>query len=74
MASVKKAIAKKMTERDFQKRQDRLLNAHLGEMGKKRAEGFNIGWASGDNFIHSKTSKGKLHTEEHKKGYRHSWN
>lgn len=52
---------------------DNLLNQHLKELDKRKANAYNIGWASGENFIHSKTSKGRLYTERKNNKYSHIW-
>jgi hypothetical protein len=53
---------------------EKLVNSHIKEADRKRAEITNMGWATGDNFIHSKTTKGRLYSERNKKGRtEHSW-
>lgn len=54
---------------------EKLLTAHIKEMESKGAEGYNIGWASGEGFIHSKTTKGRLYSEvvPKTKKIRHQW-
>ena len=49
--------------KDQERREHKLLNSHIKEMNRRGAEGFNVGWASGPDFIHSKTSKGRLYSE-----------
>ena len=44
-------------------RENKLFTEHLHEMRRKRATDYNLGWASGENFIHSKTSKGRLYSQ-----------
>ena len=63
------------SEDDAQALQDVLLQEHLKEMTKKGAEDYNLGWASGDYFIHSKTSKGRLYSEINPKTKKvtHTW-
>jgi hypothetical protein len=43
-------------------KEDKLVLAHLDEMHRKGAEPYNLGWAQGEDFISSKTDKGRLHT------------
>ena len=40
-----------------------MYKEHNKEARRRRAEFYNYGWASGDYFIHSKTSRGRLYTE-----------
>lgn len=55
-------------------RQDQLIAAHEEEADKHGAEFYNLGWASGDDFIHSKTDKGRLYSEIDAKGkVTHEW-
>lgn len=42
---------------------DKLQIAHLDELNKSMCRIHNFGWATGDDFIHSKTSLGKLHSQ-----------
>jgi hypothetical protein len=53
----------------------KLLDEHEAEAERHGAEFYNFGWASGDNFICSKTSKGVLATEIDRKTMEvsHSW-
>ena len=44
-------------------KETKLLLAHQAEMERADAEPYNFGWALGVDFIHSKTSKGKLYSE-----------
>ena len=44
-------------------RMNQLLEAHSEEVEKKGAEFYNCGWAQGEDFVHSKTDKGRLFTE-----------
>lgn len=54
---------------------DELLEAHLTEAVENGVEDiYNLGWASGEDFIHSKTDKGKLFTQRDSDGsYKHEW-
>lgn len=45
-----------------------LLNAHTDFALENKAEFFNLGWAEGDDFIHSKTNKGRILTSRDDKG------
>lgn len=72
-----KAIKKKSTvdksERAAMRAYDSMLRPHLTEMSKRKADAYNLGWATGDNFIHSKTSKGRLYSERKGKKWSHTW-
>ena len=50
---------------DSQKKQYHLkmITEHCSEVYAKGAEFYNIGWALGEDFIHSKTDQGRLFTE-----------
>ena len=52
-----------MTEAEYEAFQDRLMTAHEAAAERKGAEFYNLGWASGANFVHSKTDCGRLYTE-----------
>ena len=60
-------------EQEFEREQKRLTDTHLRAIGKRKADAYNIGWASGDNFITSKTSKGRITTQRAGKKYSHKW-
>lgn len=52
----------------------RIFDAHCAEADAKGAEFYNLGWAQGDNFIHSKTDQGRLYSEIDKSGnVTHEW-
>lgn len=54
--------------------QSKLYDAHVKEADRLRAEFYNLGWAMGDDFIHSKTSEGRLFTEIDANGnVKHEW-
>jgi len=55
--------------------EDKLMNAHENAAARRNAEFLNYGWASGDDFIHSKTNRGKLYSEIDPETLRvtHSW-
>lgn len=44
-------------------RMSQLVDAHCEEADMKGAEFYNLGWAQGDYFIHSKTDQGRLYSE-----------
>ena len=51
-----------------------LVDAHENEAQRKRAEIHNLGWATSDDGLCSKTSKGLLDTQRLRNGkIRHSW-
>src|SRR5262245_30768701 len=53
---------------------DLLINAHEHEARRRRAEIFNFGWATSDDGLCSKTSKGLLDTQRLRTGkIRHRW-
>jgi hypothetical protein len=53
---------------------DELLNAHVAEAEEHEAEFYNLGWASGSDFIHSKTDIGRLYTWRDETGaIKHEW-
>lgn len=53
---------------------DTLTIAHFREAEEQGAEFHNLGWATGDDFIHSKTSIGRLYSEIDKSGkVTHEW-
>lgn len=64
-------------ERESAKQQDRLVNEHMRAGSKKYGvkDWFNIGWAQGDTFVHSKTDKGRFFTEYNPKTkkYKHQF-
>ena len=64
-------VAKRM--KPFRHSEKLMLDTHLSEMARRRAEGYNVGWASGKDFISSKTSKGRLHTTHSRGSYNHEW-
>lgn len=45
-----------------------LLDAHDEFARENKATFLNFGWATGDDFIHSKTNKGKIFTSRNNKG------
>lgn len=47
---------------------EEILKAHIDFAEQNKAEFFNLGWAEGENFIHSKTSKGRIYTERNEEG------
>lgn len=54
--------------------QSKLFDAHCLEADQKSAEFYNLGWALGDDFIHSKTDNGRLYSEIDSKGrITHTW-
>lgn len=54
--------------------QSKLYEAHCLEADRLEAEFYNLGWAMGDNFIHSKTSIGRLYSEISEEGnVTHEW-
>lgn len=56
------------------KQEQLLLIGHQMEASEKNAEFYNFGWAIGEDFIHSKTSKGRLYSEIDKDGnVTHEW-
>lgn len=55
-----KGVADLMAE--YEANQEKLLAAHEAEAEKEGAEFYNLGWASGEDFIHSKTDSGRLYT------------
>lgn len=63
---------KKPTKKQLE---DQLWEAHVIEALDKGAEFYNGGWASGDEFIHSKMDKDRrLFTERNADGtYSHDW-
>jgi hypothetical protein len=69
----------KESEKKYEKMNNKLLDAHEGEMSRRGGEAYNLGWASGDTdhgqFIHSKTSVGRLYSEiDHGNGkVSHQW-
>lgn len=44
---------------------DLLFIRHTAFAEKHSMEFYNVGWCQGDDFIHSKTDKGRLYTELH---------
>lgn len=70
---ISKKMPKMTEEQLYIKRQNEMTNHHLKEMDKRKADAYNIGWAAGDNFIHSKTSKGRLYTTRKGNKYKHEW-
>lgn len=64
-------VAKRM--KPFRHSEKLMMDTHLSEMARRRAEGYNVGWASGKDFISSKTSKGRLHTTHRRGSYNHEW-
>jgi hypothetical protein len=50
-----------------------LTNAHVDEAASRQAEFYNLGWASGADFIHSKTDRGTLYTQRTADGFVHEW-
>ncbi len=53
---------------------DILADAHFAFADGQGAEFYNMGWAMGDDFIHSKTSIGRLYSEIDEKGnITHEW-
>ncbi len=53
---------------------DKLLEAHVAEAEAHNAEFYNCGWATGEDFIHSKTSEGRLYSEIDQSGkITHEW-
>jgi hypothetical protein len=62
------------TEADLVVTQDKLLSVHMEEVERKDAEFYNLGWASSESFMHSKTNKGRLFTQLNVDGtYSHEW-
>lgn len=47
---------------------EELIKAHTDFALENNAEFLNLGWAEGDNFIHSKTNKGRIYTERNEEG------
>lgn len=63
-----------MTEQQYLAQQDALIDAHMAEAESKGAEFYNLGWASGEDFTHSKTDKGRLFTQLNSDGsFSHEW-
>lgn len=55
-------------------RQLQLMDAHAEEAEKEGAEFYNLGWASGEGFIHSKTDMGRLYSQIEPDGsISHTW-
>ena len=54
---------------------DPLTDEHINEAIEKGATAiYNLGWASGEDFIHSKTNIGKLFTQRNADGsFSHEW-
>lgn len=51
-----------------------LIASHMLEAENNNAEFYNCGWASGEDFIHSKTSQGRLYSEIDSEGnITHEW-
>lgn len=51
-----------------------LMDEHLAETDRQQANMYNLGWAQGDDWIQSKTSKGRLYTGIGKDGsFYHEW-
>ena len=49
--------------------EEKLLTAHMKEAeGKNKADVTNLGWSSGDDYIHSKTTVGHLYSEINEDG------
>lgn len=53
--------------------EQKMLKAHMAEINAKGAEATNFGWATGEDFIHSKTTNGKLFTEIINGKIKHEW-
>lgn len=59
---------------DDEKRQSELFEEHCTEATRKKAQFFNLGWAQGEDFIHSKTDQGRLYSQYEKDGsISHRW-
>lgn len=73
LGMAKKMVKKLSPEQEYERGQKNLTNTHLRAIGKRKADAFNIGWASGDDFITSKTDKGRITTQKSGKKYSHTW-
>jgi hypothetical protein len=62
-----------MTKRKQAKLFDAILDAHIIEAARRTAEITNLGWATTDTGIASKTSKGILDTECRNGIIEHTW-